>query len=204
MSTILPFSEACERNKDPILDVLHDHFSSIETVLEIGSGTAQHALHFARSQSHLSWQCSDQKQYLPGISAQLGIAKLSNLLPPIEIDVRSERWLARPSYFDLVYTANTFHIMSSSVVESFFNGINQIAASNCILVVYGPFKYHGEFTSPSNERFDVSLRSRGEGSSIKDFEWVDSLAQNCGFKLFDDHTMPANNQCLIWKKQSTI
>ena len=195
----IPYSEACERNKDPILAVLEPHFDHIESVLEIGTGTGQHAIHFAAAKPHLRWQTSDQDIYIDGIEAQLVVAKTYNVMAPLVLNVNQEVWVDSHSRYDMIYTANTFHIMSESDVQSFFKGLEMVIKPNAILAVYGPFKYENQFTSASNADFDGRLRSRGVGSAIKDFEWVNRLANDQGFLLIEDHTMPANNQCLVWR-----
>jgi len=197
----LPFSDACERNKDPIQSVTSGIFSESTSVLEIGSGTAQHAVHFAREFPELVWHTSDQSQYLPGIRVQLDHAKLENLAYPFELDVNQSPWLAEQQVFDVIYSSNTLHIMSDSDVVAFFRDLPTVSKNGSYLIVYGPFKYQGEFTSDSNAAFDQSLRLRGCGSLIKDFEAVNTLAKDQGFELLDDHAMPANNQCLIWRKK---
>lgn len=195
----IPFSEACERNKQPILDVIRPSLQLVESVLEVGSGTAQHAIHFAGEFPNLVWQTSDQEQYLPGIHAQLANTELSNVLSPLTLDVNQSQWIPDKKRFPLIYTANTLHIMAWSDVCVFFEGLPQVVAESARLIIYGPFKYGGEFTSDSNAEFDANLRSRGVGSAIRDFESIDQLAQEKGFKLLADHKMPANNQCLIWE-----
>ena len=196
----IPYSEACERNKAPILEVLSQYFDRAESVLEVGSGTAQHAIYFAAAKPHLRWQTSDQQSYIEGIEAKLALANLSNVVSPILLDVNQDVWAENRTLYDLVYTANTLHIMSETDVEAFFAGLNQVMGDQASLVVYGPFKYAGGFTSESNQAFDLSLRSRGVGSGIRDFEWVNRLAEQQGLGLVEDHKMPANNQCLIWSR----
>ena len=199
-SITLPFSAACERNKDVIQTVLSKHLETLESVLEIGSGTAQHAIHFAQNFPNLTWQTSDQLEYLEGIRGQLACTELDNVLAPIELNVNQLDWAGANKY-QAVYTANTFHIMSAEDVQAFFAGIGQVVTEQALLFVYGPFKYTNKFTSDSNRIFDQSLRERGGGSAIRDFEWVDQLAQSVGFKLKADHLMPANNQCLVWQME---
>ena len=196
----LPFSAPCERNKDVILDVIRPSLKAVSSVLEVGSGTAQHAIHFAREFPDLDWQTSDQEEYLSGIRAQLANANLNNVLEPLLLDVNQAQWIPNQQRFPLIYTANTFHIMAWSDVCAFFAGLQQVTADKAQLIVYGPFKYGGQFTSESNAEFDESLRSRGTGSGIRDFEAVDDLAKASGFKLLIDQKMPANNQCLIWQR----
>ena len=202
MSLVIPFSGACERNKDVILDVISPYLNKAKTVLEIGSGTAQHAIYFAQNTPHIVWQTSDQIEYLEGINAQLQNTNIDNVQRPYELDVNQTQWIENQQRFDLIYTANTFHIMSWSDVCAFFNGLNSAVNKNAVLIVYGPFKYSGNFTSASNQVFDQTLRSRECGSAIRNFEAVDELAKEQGFELIKDHPMPANNQCLIWKREA--
>ena len=211
----IPFSAACERNKDVILDAISPYLRNTKSVLEIGSGTAQHALHFAQNLPHLNWQTSDQCDYLAGVNAQIDNAKsnsneLVNLLSPIQLDVTQENWLAellidksKEQAYGAVYTANTFHIMDWSMVRAFFTGVQQVSKQGTYLVVYGPFKYQGKFTSASNQDFDQDLQNRGVGSGIRDFEEVDKLSKSAGFVLIKDIAMPANNQCLIWQYEKS-
>lgn len=200
ISENLPYSPACERNQDVILAVISPYLSQSKSALEIGTGSAQHAVHFARAFPELTWQTSDQTHYLDGIRAQLKNASLENIKYPIELDVNQKDWNVDGQLFDVVYTANTFHIMSQSDMDAFFAGLSSVTAAKAFLVVYGPFKYAGEFTSESNQSFDQSLRSRECGSSIKDYETINALAEEQGFHLIQDHAMPANNQCLVWQK----
>lgn len=199
MSLTIPFSAACERNKDIILQTIDPLLNTAKSVLEIGSGTGQHAIYFANHHPQIFWQTSDQAEYLHGLSAQLENANCTNVMPPLTLNVNQAAWYPKPKMYDVIYTANTLHIMSWSDVETFFTGLHQVAKKGTALIVYGPFKYNGEFTSHSNAVFDQTLRGRGVGSAIRDFETVDQLAETAGFSLINDHKMPANNQCLIWR-----
>lgn len=195
-----PFSEACERNKEPILAVLREAFASARDVLEIGSGTGQHAVYFAAHLPHLAWQPSDLPANHPGIRAWIADAKLPNLRPPLALDVHAPDWPVRS--VDAVFSANTAHIMAWDGVVAMFAGVGRVLAPDGTFVLYGPFKYGGEHTSPSNARFDVSLRSRDPSSGIRDFESVDALAREGGLALEHDHPMPANNRTLVWRKRT--
>jgi cyclopropane fatty-acyl-phospholipid synthase-like methyltransferase len=191
-----PFSESCERNKEPILAVLRETFDQPGKVLEIGSGTGQHAAYFAAALPHLQWQTSDLSASHRGILAWLEHAHLSNLLPPLELDVTGA-WPA--SHFDYVFSANTLHIMGWPEVVRFFAGVGETLRSGGRLVVYGPFNYGGAYTADSNARFDEWLKSRDPRSGIRPFEEVDALAQGAGLQLLIDHAMPANNHILVWE-----
>lgn len=202
MTDILPFSAACERNKDVILDTLASYFPHLDSILEIGSGTAQHATHFAKAYPNLLWQTSDQQEYIDGILSQLKYAGLDNVLKPLVIDVNQKVWSPEGVLYSAVYSANTLHIMTEGDVVAFFDGLVHVTKNDASLFVYGPFKYEGKFTSESNYEFDQALRARGCGSAIRDIEFVESCAKKSGFVLRQDHKMPANNQLLIFQKQA--
>ncbi|HEU4529725.1 MAG TPA: DUF938 domain-containing protein [Steroidobacteraceae bacterium] len=194
----LPFSAACERNKEPILAVLRVALEASNRVLEIGSGTGQHAVHFARNLPHLVWQPTDRSDYLPGLRARIAAEGPPNLLPAIELDVRHRPWPVEPP--DAVFTANTFHIMSWPEVVAFFEGLHDVLAPEGLLAVYGPFNYDGEFTAPSNAAFDAQLRERDPLSGLRDIEAVHRLASSHGLRRLADHTMPANNRLALWRR----
>lgn len=192
----LPFSQACENNKDPILTVLRDAFANCHKVLEVGSGTGQHAEYFARKLPHLHWQSSDQPVYLPDLNRRLQQAGLPNLPEALPLDIRQSHW----SYakVDALFSANTLHIMSWPVVERFFARLDGFCQSSASLCIYGPFNYQGQFTSASNRAFDQSLKQRDPAMGIRDQEAVVELAAAQGFKLQADHALPANNRLLVF------
>ncbi|WP_411833480.1 DUF938 domain-containing protein [Pseudoxanthomonas mexicana] len=192
-----PFSPACERNRDPILAVLRRHLRDARSVLEVGSGTGQHAVHFAAAMPWLQWQCSDRAEHLPGIRAWLDEAALPNTPPPLALDVAGD-WPARRR--DAVFSANTLHIMGWPEVQAFFAGVAATLAGGGTLAVYGPFNYGGGYTSDSNREFDGWLKARDARSGIRDFEAVDALARGIGLALEEDAAMPANNRCLVWHR----
>jgi len=200
----LPFSAPCERNKSVIFDKLEPYFKQCSNVLEIGSGSAQHAVYFAGRQTSLEWQTSDRAEYIDGINAQCENAGLDNVRLPFILDVNVANWLPEPKHYSAIYTANTLHIMDWESVSAFFKGLAGVSVSQTFLFIYGPFKYEGDFTSPSNAEFDQLLRSRGVGSSIKDFEKIHDMANSVGFNLLKDIKMPANNQLLIWQKIKSV
>ena len=191
-------SEACERNKGPILEVLVAEFAASTGVLEIGSGTGQHAVHFAHQLPHLTWQPSDTGEYLDALGERIARAGGANLAPPVELDVRAHPWPVAD--FDGVFSANTLHIMSWEAVREFFRGVGAHLRSPGVLCIYGPFRYAGRYTSESNAHFDVHLRERDPVSGIRDFEAVDALARKEGLELDSDHDMPANNRTLVWRR----
>ncbi|HTA65927.1 MAG TPA: DUF938 domain-containing protein [Xanthomonadaceae bacterium] len=198
MAIARPFSPACERNRDPILDVLRTHFADRRRVLEIGSGTGQHALHFAATLPHLAWQCSDRAQSLPGIHAWLDSERLPNTPEPIELDVASGSWPA--SRFDAVFSANTLHIMGWDEVLTMFAGLDAVLAADATVAIYGPFNIGGRFTSQSNAAFDADLKARAPHMGLRDMEEVDALARSIGLRRVADVAMPANNLCLVWQR----
>lgn len=193
-----PYSPASERNRDPILAVLREHFADREQVLEIGSGTGQHAVHFAAALPHLRWQTSDRAENLGGIRAWLDEAALTNTPAPLELDVTQRQWPAQR--YDAVYSANTVHIMSWPEVELLFARLPEVMTAQARLALYGPFNYGGRHTSDSNAAFDASLKASVPHRGIRDFEAVDALARGIGLELLEDRAMPANNRCLVWQR----
>ncbi|MBT3012810.1 MAG: DUF938 domain-containing protein [Candidatus Thiodiazotropha sp. (ex Lucina pensylvanica)] len=190
-----PYSEACDENKGPILEVLLRLYRDVQTVLEIGSGTGQHAVHFATAMPHLTWQTSDMEENHPGIRAWLREAALPNVRNPIGLDV-SRAWLA--GEYDAIFSANTTHIMSWPEVELMFQGVGQVLKRGGCFALYGPFNYQGGYTSESNQRFDQWLKSRDPLSGIRDFEMLDELAASNHLIFSEDVEMPVNNRILVW------
>ena len=193
-----PFAESCVQNRAPILAVLRELFADRRQVLEIGSGTGQHAVYFGIELPHLRWQTADVTQHHPGIRQWLAEAALPNVLPPITLDVRQKAW--RGGRYDAVFSANTLHIMSWPEVVQFFEGVGEVLEANGVLAIYGPFNYNGTFTSESNARFDAWLKARDPASGVRDFEAVDALARAQGLILQQDIAMPANNRTLVWHR----
>jgi cyclopropane fatty-acyl-phospholipid synthase-like methyltransferase len=192
-----PSAPSCERNRDPILEALREHFADRRHVLEIGSGTGQHAVYFAAAMPQLTWQCTDREDNLPGIRQWLDEAALPNTPQPFALDV-SGTW---PTLrYDAVFSANTLHIMSWEEVERLFAHLAPMTTPDAKVAIYGPFNYDGRYTSDSNAAFDEWLQARGEHMRIRDAEAVDALAQAAGFDLVDDLAMPANNRLRIWQR----
>jgi hypothetical protein len=195
-----PYAPACDRNRDPILAVLRKYLVDRGCVLEVGSGTGQHAVYFASALPHLVWQTSDVIENLPGIRAWLSEGGVANLPPPIVFDVNEMRPEGR---YDVIFSANTLHIMSWLEVQKLFAALPDLISSHARVIIYGPFNYLGQYTSPSNEAFDRSLKARNPGMGIRDFEQVDALAVTAGLQLVEDCAMPANNRTLVWQRGST-
>lgn len=196
-----PFSQACENNKQPILDILTTVFANTKHVLEIGSGTGQHAVFFGEQLPSIIWQTSDLFENHAGIGSWLNEMKLVNVKAPIIIDLNNT-WpdINKNIPVDGLFTANTLHIISWSLVVKFFEGILKNIKTGAMVCIYGPFNYQGKFTSESNANFDLWLKDRDENSGIRNIESILALAEEAWLNLIDDHAMPANNRLLVFKK----
>jgi SAM-dependent methyltransferase len=198
-TAMLPISEACERNKEPILAVLRMSFAEVRNVLEIGSGTGQHAVHFAHHLTHLTWHATEQLAHLSDLTARVQLEGGANLRPPTVLDVRQSVWPVVS--VDAVFTANTLHIMSWTEVTAMYRGIGEVLAPRGVLCVYGPFRYAGEYTSDSNRAFDRMLQERDPKSGLRDVNAVTELAASYGLELLADHDLPAFNRLLRFVKE---
>lgn len=192
-----PFYKAAQENQAAIAKILQIEFEHANTILEIGSGTGQHAVYFCQQLPHLTWQPSDLKQYLPGIKAWIDDAKLKNIQPPIELDV-CQTW--PKATFDGAFAANVAHIMHWPAIEAMFAGISQSLNKAGIFCIYGPFNENGVYTSESNRTFDTYLQSRDPDSRIRDKQDLNELAIKHSLKFHKDWPMPANNKILSWTK----
>lgn len=199
MDAMKPYAESCEQNRDHILAVLREVFAGRKQVLEIASGTGQHAVYFGQAMPHLSWQTSELPENHPGIQAWLDEARLPNVLPPLAIDLNDAAWPLATTV-DAIFNANTVHIVSWPAVERMFAGIGSVLAPGGLVCLYGPFNYGGNFTSESNARFDAWLKARDPLSGVRDFEVLNALAEEQGMVLLSDVAMPANNRTLVWQK----
>lgn len=192
------FSQSCENNKDPILQVIKTVYLEPTTVWEIGSGTGQHACYFAHHLSHLNWQPTDRDESLKGINCWAEEAGLANLKRALALNVTDKKWSCQS--IDAVFTANTLHIMHWPEVECFFSRLASYLSKKATVCVYGPFNYNGQYTSDSNKQFDRWLIARDPQSGIRDFEAIEQLAKSACLKLENDFSMPANNRLLVLKK----
>ncbi|CAH9018372.1 class I SAM-dependent methyltransferase [Candidatus Nitrosacidococcus sp. I8] len=194
------FSQACENNKQPILERLKVIFKDTGEVLEIGSGTGQHAAYFSRQLPYLTWQPSEKDiESVAILKENLSTLESStNLYNPIILNVAQNPWSV--STIEGIFSANTLHICAWEEVQSFFQRVGEILKPNGMICIYGPFRYHNTYTSVSNEQFDTWLKSRNPKQGIRDFEAVNKLAQIAGLSLQQDYAMPANNQLLVWQK----
>jgi hypothetical protein len=193
-----PFSQACENNKEPILQIISRVFCHPTTVWEVGSGTGQHACHFARHLPHIEWQPTDRAENITGISLWLEETYTPNLKPALTLDVTDAVWPC--STIDALFTANTLHIMSWDEVQILFNRLAEHLNPKALVCIYGPFNYNGTYTSDSNARFDEWLKSQNSLSGIRNFEDIVLLATTSGLHLINDNAMPANNRLLVLQK----
>ncbi len=193
-----PYAESCDQNRLPILEVLRPLFADLSDVLEIGSGTGQHAVFFAAEMPHLNWQTSDRRENHPGIRAWLADSPNPRLQPPIALDVIADPW---PEHrYDAVFSANTAHIMGYREVQAMLQGVAGVLKSGGLFALYGPFNYGGHYSSESNARFDQWLKERDPRSCIKDVDDLSATAAELGLELAKDYEMPVNNRILLWRK----
>lgn len=201
--TDLPFSQASENNREPILAVLRHALAERRHVLEIGSGTGQHSVHFAPQLPQLVWQTSELPEHHAGIQAWHAAHPAPNLRAPVALDLRQPQWpdvAASDAPIDAIFSANTLHIVAWPLVEQLFALAGQHLPAQGVLAVYGPFNYRGQFTSDSNRAFDAWLRARDANSGIRHIEDIQALAQRHGLQLLQDHAMPANNRTLVFQR----
>ncbi len=193
-----PYSESCEQNRVPILNVLQPRLRTCRRLLEIGSGTGQHAVYFGAAMPHLIWQTSDREENLPGIRKWLEEADLPNVRQPLLLDVTQDAW--PDVQIQAVFSANTVHIMHWPEVQALFAGVGKCLPEKGRFLLYGPFNYNGDYTSDSNRSFDAWLKARDPRSGVRDFEALNELAAQAGLILQEDIAMPANNRILHWEK----
>jgi len=192
------FSQACENNKQPILQKIQPVFKESTSVLEIGSGTGQHACYFAQHLPHLIWQTTDREEYLAGIDCWIAEAGLANLPKSLSLNVVDKQWPCQQ--MEAVFTANTLHIMHWKEVEDFFSGLERYLTGRAVVCIYGPFNYRGQYTSDSNAQFDQYLKVRDPQRGIRDIEAIEKLAKIANLIISDDFSMPANNRLLVLQK----
>lgn len=194
----LRHSPAAERNRKPILECLKSQLDTASKVLEIGAGTGQHAVYFSAELPQLHWQPTEIPVALPELAVRIEAEGPENCAPPLPLAVCDADWPGRE--YDAVFTANTLHIISAREVECLFAGVGRVLAPGGCLLIYGPFRYAGRSTAASNETFDRSLRARDPNSGIRDFEFLQGLAEAQALALVEDYAMPANNQLLVWRR----
>ena len=196
-----PFSQACENNREPICQVLKRIFADKSAILEIGSGTGQHAVWFAEKMPHLRWQTSDRKENHSGIEEWLAHSPLSNLVAPITLDVSQFVW--PQGKYDGVFSANTTHIMSWSEAQQMIRGVASVLDDGGVFGLYGPMQYSGVIKAESNRAFNAWLKTQNQQQGIREFNDLNALAANEGMVLLEDNTMPANNRLLVWQKRGS-
>jgi cyclopropane fatty-acyl-phospholipid synthase-like methyltransferase len=195
---MLNYSPSCERNQSVILAELMTIFSARQQVLELGSLSGQHAIHFSKNMPSITWQPSDLHENIKALKQNITDALLTNCQSPMVLDVADKhQW--PDSQYEAIFTANTLHIMSWQHVEELFKNINKVCQKGTLLCIYGPFKYQGKYTSASNENFQSWLKNRDIESGIRDFEKINELAVKQGFVFVSDKNMPANNQLITWQ-----
>lgn len=195
----LPIWPAAERNKQPILDVLQRVLPATGVVLEVASATGQHVEHFARAMPHLTWQPTDyDAEHVATLQERVRRAGLSNLLPPLRLDVTEATWPIEE--VAAIYNANMIHISPWEVTLGLFTGAARLLRSGAVLVSYGPYSVDGQHISDSNRTFDESLKARNPSWGVRDVNEVSVVAASRGFTLEDRVQMPANNFTLIWRK----
>ena len=193
-----PFAPACERNKGPILEVLRRVFVDADDVLEIGSGTGQHAVWFAAGLPHLVWRTSELSPHHAGINAWIDDAGLDNLERPLALDVLRRPWPV--AHAGAVFSANTAHYMHWPEVEAMFDGVAEVLAPGARFALYGPFARDGRHTSANNAAFDRMLRMHDPGFGVRDVGDLARIAAAGAMALEEDIPMPSNNRTLIWRK----
>lgn len=197
MSATPPFAPAAARNADAILGVLRHELARAEEILEIGSGTGQHAVHFAAALRHVTWQTSDLPENHDAIRLQLQAVGVANVLPPLLLDMLAPG-IADTAY-DAVFTANTLHIMPAEAAERMIRFVAGALRDGGLFCCYGPFRRSGDFSTPSNEAFDQSLRRQDARMGLRDLEEISSLARSHGLARLRIYAMPANNLLVVWQ-----
>ncbi|SBO41850.1 DUF938 domain-containing protein [Cyanobium sp. NIES-981] len=200
------FSPACERNRSPILAVLRRWLPAGSTVLEVGSGSGQHAVFFTQEIPRLIWQPSEQASGVPPLQERIALegslrpAPGSRLLPALSLAVdATDAWPAGP--YSAVFSANTAHIMGESTVAAFLAGSARVLAPGGRLLLYGPFSDNGVHTAESNAAFDAHLRSLDPAMGVRDTVELHRLAGRSGLEPLADVPLPANNRILIWSRR---
>ena len=199
--TVKPDASASVRNREPILDVLKIEFRDCKSVLEIGSGTGQHAVFFGKAMPWLTWQTSDLVENYQGINSWVADARLPNVRHPILLDVQQPDNVN--GEYNGIFSANTAHIMSISTVRCMFDVCGRLLSDGGVFCLYGPFNQDGKFNSDSNKYFHHSLRSQDPAMGIRNLEELNAFAARsmmCRKRLYG---MPANNLLVVWNKKVT-
>ncbi|OED39230.1 hypothetical protein AB833_17040 [Chromatiales bacterium (ex Bugula neritina AB1)] len=193
----LPFSASADRNKSAIGDALMQYFADATTVIEIGSGSGQHAVYLSERFAHLDWQPTDQEEYLPGIQQTVSHYARPNIRPPQLLNVA--RCASGTEKYSFAYSANTAHIMSEKEVAAMFLVLSSRLTIGSCFALYGPFKFNGAQVSRSNAEFDSMLRQQSGDMGIRDKITLDEFAASAGFDFVEAIDMPSNNHVLVWR-----
>jgi len=197
-----PYAESAARNAQPVLEILRHEFRDCTEVLEVGSGTGQHAVHFAAELDHLQWQTSDLEENHEGIRAWIAHAELPNVRAPLSLDVTTADVPA--AAYDAVYSSNTAHIMSFDAVMGMFALVGKVLHPAGVFCLYGPFQRAGKFNTASNAAFDANLRSRDPVMGIRDLDALDELGAEQGLQRIALYAVPSNNLVAVWQKAPRI
>ena len=192
------FSQAADNNKTPILNTLSEWLSNDELVLEIGSGSGQHAIHIAKALQKIRWQPTEHPSALQSLINNISSFGSPNILAPESLDLAAVEWPTES--VDCVYSANVIHIIDETLGRRLIETAAKSLRAGGLFALYGPFKYQGDFTTTSNAEFDDWLKDRNTSSGIRDFEWLIRLAQDSGLTFMEDRSMPANNQFLAFRR----
>ena len=195
------YSPAAEKNKTPILEELRERLAPTARVLEVGSGSGQHALHFTEALPEVRWQPTEHPAVMPALEANLGAAGREAILPPLALDLATDSWPTGP--FDAVFAANVMHIVSVLLGEALLRGAASVLGEGGQLLLYGPYRFGGAFTTESNAEFDQWLKARDPASGVRDFEAVAAAAEAVGLVLEDNRAMPSNNQLLCFRRRAS-
>ena len=193
-----PYAEFAARNAAPILEILKREFRDSSRVLEIGSGTGQHAVTFAAALDHLQWQTSDLDENHAAINAWIGASQLENVLAPLSLDVRTA--VVSQDLYDAVFSSNTAHIMGIDAVESMVALVGAALRARGVFCLYGPFRRGSQFNTRSNADFDIDLRGRDPAMGVRDLEMLDEFAQANGLRRRRLYAVPSNNYVVVWQK----
>jgi SAM-dependent methyltransferase len=190
---------AAERNKGPILNVLREFLTEPAFVLTIAEGSGQHVVHFAKHLPHVTFQPTDlEPDALASITAYVEEARCTNVLPAKLLNASSDAWPVDRA--DLITCINMIHISPWSATEGLFRGAARILPPDGFLITYGPYRFSGEFTAPSNKEFDASLRARNPEWGVRDVDDLENLATSVGMAMEGSMPLPANNHCLVFYK----
>lgn len=196
-----PHAPSCDRNQEPIFEALLPLLKNKKSLLEIGSGTGQHAIFMAPKLPHLTWTLSDLKGRHRGMSLWLREKLILNIRGPVHYEAGVTEFPNALKSFDVVFTSNTLHIMPWTSCMNLFDDLGKNLEQDALFIAYGAFKYGGEFTTESNKEFESWLKERDPKAGLKDFEKIKDELKKRSFELLDDISMPASNQLLVFKKK---